>query len=769
MTKRKTAKLSIAVDNTLGAKRYPSNLPKNVFASLEKVLRPDYGFLKLRGEHAKGKDAKEKYCNCKAPAASRLKENGEWLKEAFVSGAEADKLAAKGHLIGWVPYRCKHPFFLIDLDVKKKDKNKGLVAVVEDILGEGILSPSSPVKKHYGHLIYKQIGGDPIKDAAQVSVPGWSSIGQTRSDNNAVIWDPVKFLHLMQSVGYHENPVGQVGRDKITAFLSGKKPKEIAPTTTGGRKKKEKLLMSLADKHDWPPEGRAMFAYKLIFRAALIDSEKAKNHIAEIWKEHNESRKNPDKFVDDAWQAGLDKRKKLLAQGENPDADTMIFDSEALADHLEEMDIEFRSDQKLNMEGDGEQQIKGQLTEDWHLSDWTPVNEGMFSIIEERIAESLGVPGSVRNYKRSWNSAFARNRVFPTREWLENIQSIKPGDSPLVEDVFHGPFDLLNNEHEKLFRWWSRHLMERFVYVATHPKGVIYDAMGMILMGDSHIAKSGFACTLFPDFLRHDLYAQGFQFNERDDKANCEIIGGKLLAEIADKAGLEKIARNSSAADKFNAFLTRTHDVFRPAYGRHIVNQRRTATMMVTTNDPFVPNNEQSKRRLVSMIVGEKEKYRPYEFWNEEKLVKLWGEAKYLVEKHGLPPKPSWVHEAVLASSTGSVELTETQREMIAFFMREAKKQRDDRSHNSDFLTGKDFKQFTVKDLAEGMIGDTDCSFKDRYGDRVSPDFTYAYREIGFQEQNNNNNRKLWVVRKQPWMDKLKLKSLTIHTQRRYK
>jgi len=79
-----------------------------------------------------------------------------------------------------------------------------------------------------------------------------------------------------------------------------------------------------------------------------------------------------------------------------------------------------------------------------------------------------------------------------------------------------------------------------------------------------------------------------------DGKARGEQIGGKWLVELAELAGLRR-----KEAEEIKAFLSLTTDQYRPAYGRNVVEQLRTAVFIGTTNAPQYLQDVTGNRRFV--------------------------------------------------------------------------------------------------------------------------------------------------------------------------
>jgi hypothetical protein len=79
-----------------------------------------------------------------------------------------------------------------------------------------------------------------------------------------------------------------------------------------------------------------------------------------------------------------------------------------------------------------------------------------------------------------------------------------------------------------------------------------------------------------------------------DGKARGEQICGKWAVELAELAGLRR-----KEVEEIKAFLSLTTDQYRPAYGRNVVEQLRTAVFIGTTNAPEYLQDVTGNRRFV--------------------------------------------------------------------------------------------------------------------------------------------------------------------------
>jgi hypothetical protein len=83
------------------------------------------------------------------------------------------------------------------------------------------------------------------------------------------------------------------------------------------------------------------------------------------------------------------------------------------------------------------------------------------------------------------------------------------------------------------------------------------------------------------------------------DKEQQELVRGVLIFEIADLAGMKR-----SEVEKVKAFVTRTTDRARPAYGRRRVDVPRCCIFAATTNDDEYLKSQTGNRRFWPVRTG---------------------------------------------------------------------------------------------------------------------------------------------------------------------
>lgn len=81
--------------------------------------------------------------------------------------------------------------------------------------------------------------------------------------------------------------------------------------------------------------------------------------------------------------------------------------------------------------------------------------------------------------------------------------------------------------------------------------------------------------------------------NALDSKSAVEQLQHTWLCELAEFAAMKKVE-----VEQIKAFISRTDDMMRPAYGRHVVNRPRHVVFFGTSNDPTVLRGDNGNRRF---------------------------------------------------------------------------------------------------------------------------------------------------------------------------
>lgn len=128
-----------------------------------------------------------------------------------------------------------------------------------------------------------------------------------------------------------------------------------------------------------------------------------------------------------------------------------------------------------------------------------------------------------------------------------------------------------------------------------HP-GTKFDYV-LVLIGPQGVGKS----TIFAR-LAGDWFSDNLTLQDMKDKTAAEKLQGNLICELAELAGMRK-----TDAETVKAFVSRSEDKFRPAYGRNVVTFPRQGILVGSTNatDGFLRDVTGNRRWWAVNVTGE--------------------------------------------------------------------------------------------------------------------------------------------------------------------
>lgn len=121
--------------------------------------------------------------------------------------------------------------------------------------------------------------------------------------------------------------------------------------------------------------------------------------------------------------------------------------------------------------------------------------------------------------------------------------------------------------------------------------GVKYDYM-VIFTGKQGIGKSTFLSKLGMGWFSDSLY-------NFEGKEAAELIQGTLINEVGELS-----AMNKSETEAIKQFLSKTHDIYRAAYGRHTFKRPRRCVFFGSTNSDAFLKDATGNRRFWPIKVG---------------------------------------------------------------------------------------------------------------------------------------------------------------------
>ena len=117
-----------------------------------------------------------------------------------------------------------------------------------------------------------------------------------------------------------------------------------------------------------------------------------------------------------------------------------------------------------------------------------------------------------------------------------------------------------------------------------------------------------------------------------DGKEACECIDGSFIIELSELLALVR----AKDVEAMKAFITRTVDKYRPAYGRYTAEVPRCNVFIGTTNDASFLTDVTGNRRYLPINIDETKPYEFFEGYADTKkyIMSCWKEA-YLLYKAG--------------------------------------------------------------------------------------------------------------------------------------
>lgn len=149
-----------------------------------------------------------------------------------------------------------------------------------------------------------------------------------------------------------------------------------------------------------------------------------------------------------------------------------------------------------------------------------------------------------------------------------------------------------------------------------HAPGIKFDNV-LILNGPQGIGKS----YLF-NRLAGEWFSDNLTLSDMRDKTGAEKVQEAWVLELGELAGMRKMD-----AETIKSFITRTHDKYRPAYGRNVETHARACIIVGTTNDEdgFL-RDVTGNRRFWPIIVTGNTELKPWQITDTTR-DQIWAEA----------------------------------------------------------------------------------------------------------------------------------------------
>lgn len=164
----------------------------------------------------------------------------------------------------------------------------------------------------------------------------------------------------------------------------------------------------------------------------------------------------------------------------------------------------------------------------------------------------------------------------------------------------------------------------RKTLVAAHRRtfnpGTKFDTV-LTLVGPQGIGKS----TIF-NKLAGQWFSDNLTITDMKDKTGAEKLTGNLIVELAELAGMRK-----AESESVKAFISRTEDKYRPAYGRNVETYPRECIIVGSTNseEGFLRDPTGNRRWWPVTVNGDDARFSVQDLVAEV-VDQIWAEARYL-------------------------------------------------------------------------------------------------------------------------------------------
>lgn len=202
--------------------------------------------------------------------------------------------------------------------------------------------------------------------------------------------------------------------------------------------------------------------------------------------------------------------------------------------------------------------------EEWRGPVWSDDDDSSLRVYLEKVFHTYSPPKL-----NDALSAVSHERSFhPIRDYLNGLpvwDGIDRLDAMLI--------DYLQAEDTPYIRAITRKTMAAAVARVMNP-GCKFDYM-LVLVGKQGVGKS----TLFKR-LGGRWFNDSLSMNDTKDKTAAEKLQGYWIMEIGELAGIKK-----AEVEAVKSFLSRQHDIYRPAFGRRTIEHPRQCIIVGSTNN----------------------------------------------------------------------------------------------------------------------------------------------------------------------------------------
>ena len=212
----------------------------------------------------------------------------------------------------------------------------------------------------------------------------------------------------------------------------------------------------------------------------------------------------------------------------------------------------------------------------------------------------------------------ANNQFNPVEEYLKSL--VWDG-TPRIDDLLHTYLGA-----------------ERNAYTRDVMRASLTGAIGRAIIGGTKwdytpilVGAQGLGKSTFLQMLGKDWFSDSLQ--SFDGKDASELIQGVWINELPELAAFSK-----GEVNKIKQFLTKTHDLYRPAYARRVEKRPRRCVFFGSTNDDEFLRDATGDRRYWPIDLDPEKAELPISAFTSDVVDQIWAEAYQLWKNKEVEP-----------------------------------------------------------------------------------------------------------------------------------
>jgi predicted P-loop ATPase len=276
--------------------------------------------------------------------------------------------------------------------------------------------------------------------------------------------------------------------------------------------------------------------------------------------------------------------------------------------------------------------------EEWQGPWWSDADDACL----RSYLEAFGIKGSY--IIRDAFSAVTRKRAFhPIRDYLNSLP-VWDG----VERLERLMVEYMGADDNAYVRAVTRKVLVAAVARIFVP-GIKFDNV-LVLNGEQGIGKS----TLF-SVLGGEWFSDSLSLSDTTSKTGAEKLHGYWIIEVSEMAGMRR-----ADVETVKSFITRTRDIFRPSYGRHVVEFKRQCIVVASTNAETGFLRDITGNRRFWPIRARKSDKKSWEL-TKDTISQVWAEALHLWRSGEKLVLSSEAEELAFQEQTDAIEQDDRQ------------------------------------------------------------------------------------------------------------